>query len=73
MTSELNVNPPELLTREAAAQYIGCKAQTLAIWASTHRYDLPFIRVGRLVRYRKSDLDEFLRRRTVGAADTAST
>ena len=58
----------ELLNREAAAAYLDVKPQTLACWASTRRYSLRYIRVGRNVRYRKSDLDRFLDARTVGPA-----
>ena len=63
-----------LLTRDQAAEYLGIKPQTLAVWATTHRYDLPFIKVGRSVRYRVSDLDAFLEQRTVsgGSADSAT-
>ena len=53
-----------LLTRAEAAVYLGVKIQTLALWASTGRYDLPFVKVGRLSKYRQSDLDEFLERNT---------
>jgi excisionase family DNA binding protein len=54
--------PPELLTRPDAAKYIGVKPQTLAVWASTGRYGLPFYRVGTLVRYDRADLDAWLAR-----------
>jgi excisionase family DNA binding protein len=54
----------ELLTREEAAAYLGIASQTLAIWRSTGRYHLPSVKVGRLVRYRRSDLDTFLASRT---------
>lgn len=64
---------PELLTRPEAAEYLGVKPQTLAIWATTKRYSLPMIKVGRLVKYRRSDLDRFLRERTVGAAEEGTT
>ena len=53
-----------MLTRPQAAEYIGVRTGTLAVWASTHRYDLPFVKVGRLVRYRREDLDRWLRSRT---------
>jgi len=55
-----------LLTRPQAAEYLGIKPQTLSVWACSNRYNLPFIRVGRSVRYKKSDLDTFLAARTVG-------
>ena len=56
----------DLLSREQAAAYLGIAAQTLAIWKSAGRYDLPVVKVGRLVRYKRSDLDAFIRRRTIG-------
>jgi len=59
---------PKLLTRAEAAAYLGCKPQTLAMWASTKRYNLRYVKVGRSVRYRVSDLEAFLNSRTVGAA-----
>ncbi len=60
-------NFPELLSRQEAAEYIGVKPQTLALWCSSGRYQLRVIKVGRLVRYRRSDLDAWLEARTVGA------
>lgn len=55
----------EMKTREQAAEYLGFRPQTLSVWATTGRYDLPFVRVGRSVRYRLSDLDAFIAARTV--------
>lgn len=55
---------PELLTRPQAAQYMGLKPQTLGVWASTGRYALPMVRVGRKVLYRRTDLDVWLQSRT---------
>ena len=56
---------PGLLTEDQAAEYIGVTPGTLSVWRSTGRYALPFVKCGRLVRYRMSDLDAFLERRTV--------
>lgn len=53
-----------LLSRVEAAAYLGVKPQTLAVWASTGRYELPFVKVGSLPKYRQSDLDAFLERNT---------
>jgi len=58
-----------LLTREEAATYLDVKPQTLACWATNRRYGLRYIKIGRSVRYRQSDLDRFLEARTVGAAE----
>ncbi len=53
---------------KASAEYLGVQEQTLAAWRCTNRYPLPFIRVGRRIRYRIVDLDRFLENGTVGAA-----
>jgi excisionase family DNA binding protein len=57
---------PALLTREQAAKYLGVSVSALAAWACNKRYDLPMIRVGRLVKYRIQDLDNFISRNTIG-------
>lgn len=63
----------ELLTRAEAAQLLGVKAQTPAKWASTQKKDLPYIKVGKSVRYRRSDLSQFTARNTVGAVNNLPT
>jgi len=55
-----------LLSRKHAADYLGVKEQTLACWASAGRYKLPFVKVGRLVKYRQEDLDQFILENRVG-------
>ena len=54
----------ELMTRKEAAEFLGVSEGTLAVWACTRRYGSPIIKVGRLVKYRLSDLEAFLERRT---------
>lgn len=54
--------PNELLTRREAAAYLGVTEQTLAIWKCTGRYNLPFLKIGRLVKYEVADWDAFLKR-----------
>ena len=58
-----------MMTPQQAAEYLGVNAQTLGIWRCTHRYSIPFVKVGSKVRYRKADLDEFLQCRTKGKKD----
>ena len=50
----------ELLISKEAARYLRVEKGTLAVWRSTKRYELPYIRMGRLIRYRVSDLEEFI-------------
>ncbi len=53
-------NQNELLSRKEAAAYLGLAKTTLEVWASTKRYPLPYIKVGKLVKYRLTDLQAFL-------------
>lgn len=60
-------SPPRdpLLTEQQAAQVLGVKPSTLQVWRATKRYALPYVKVGRLVRYRLSALNGFLDSREV--------
>jgi excisionase family DNA binding protein len=53
---------PKLNERQAA-EYLGIAPATLTQWRCTGRHALPFLRVGRLIRYRVSDLDAWLETR----------
>ena len=55
-----NVAPSGLMTPRDAAVYIGVKINTLAVWRMTNRYGLPFVKLGKVIRYRKSDLDKWI-------------
>ena len=55
-----------LLTPPEAAKYLGVTVNTLSVWRCVGRYNIPYIKVGRLVKYRKSALDAFLKERTYG-------
>ena len=61
----------QLFTTEQAAAYLDgiVSVQTLINWRCTKRYDLPFVRVGRRIAYRKADLDAFVESRTVRQSD----
>ena len=60
------VGPETLFSNAEAAAYIGVEKETLDCWRCSGRYLIPFIKVGRLVKYRKSDLDDWLNSRRVG-------
>jgi hypothetical protein len=53
-----------LWDRKTAARYLSVSPGTMAVWDCTKRYDLKPIKIGRAVRYRKSDLDAFLAQQT---------
>jgi excisionase family DNA binding protein len=50
----------ELIDRATAAAYLGVSPGTLANWQSTKTRRVPYVKIGRHVRYRQSDLDAFI-------------
>ena len=54
-----------LLTPVQVAVLLGVRENTLATWRAKRRYGLKYIRVGGRVMYRQSDIDAFLKSRTV--------
>ena len=60
----------ELLDEKQAAEHLTVSPGTLSVWRSTGRYNLPFVKVGRRVRYRLTDLNAWLEAR---ARDTGAT
>ncbi len=62
---DLSALPPTaLLDTASTAAALGLKPETLANWRTYGRYDLPYIRSGRLIRYRVADVLGFIERRT---------
>ena len=59
----------ELFATAQAASYLGCTEKTLEVWRCTKRHQIPYLKIGRLVRYRKADLDAFLATCLRDAAD----
>lgn len=67
-----NVNPDPILSNVEAAAYIGCRPQTLAAARCTRvsAYSaIPFIKAGRRVGYRTSDLEAWLTASRVAIAE----
>lgn len=54
---------PAQINEQQAAQVLEVKSATLCNWRTTGRYALPYIKVGRLVRYRVADLAEWIAKR----------
>lgn len=76
MTNQLSSATPALFQpqtnlfgNEAAAAYLGVTPRTLEVWRCTRRQQIPYIKVGRLVKYRQTALDTWLAAQTVGAAE----
>ena len=61
----------DLLDELQAARLLQVSPGTLQVWRSTGRYALPFIKIGRKVRYRRIDLGKWLENRTRESGATA--
>ena len=55
---------PNLFTPQQAASYLGRTEGTLQTWRCTGKHNLPFVKSGGRVMYRKNDLDAWLEQRT---------
>ena len=53
----------QLMTCEETAEMLQIKPGTLEVWRCRRTYPLPWIKVGRIVRYRKSDVLDFIEKR----------
>ncbi len=49
-----------LLKQKEAARILGVKPNTLAMWRLTGKVNLTYIKLGGNIRYRVSDLDDFI-------------
>lgn len=57
----INMNTPyNLLTPTQVSEILGLDVETLNIWRTTKRYNLSYIKVGRLVRYKLQDVEAFI-------------
>lgn len=54
------LNNNKLLSRKETAELLGVKTQTLAAWACHGRYNLKFVKVGKKVLYKLTDVHEFI-------------
>lgn len=55
-----------LLTKEDVSKILGVSTGTLAVWRTTKRYNLPYVKTGRLIRYRREDVQAFIESRLQG-------
>ena len=54
------VDIPRLLSDEETAVRLGVSPTTLAVWRCRKRYTLPWVKIGRRVRYREADVVAFI-------------
>lgn len=70
-TAKLVTASSALLDEKAAAEFLTVSPGTLSVWRCTGRYGVPFIKVGRRVKYRRTDLIAWLESRTRSNGATA--
>lgn len=56
----------KLLTPDDVADLLCVTTHTLAVWRCEGRYNLPYTKTGRLVRYREEDVQHFIQDRMLG-------
>ncbi|MDP2172011.1 MAG: helix-turn-helix domain-containing protein [Rhodocyclaceae bacterium] len=61
----------DLVDEIEAAEILDVVVGTLQVWRSTGRYGIPFIKVGRKVRYSRTALNAWLESRTRSSGATA--
>jgi excisionase family DNA binding protein len=60
-----------LFTEIEAAAFLDTSVGTLQVWRSTGRYGIPFVKIGRSVRYKRADLEAWIESRTRSTGATA--
>lgn len=61
----------KLLTAEQVSEILGVNTHTLAVWRCTGRYNLPYVKAGRLVRYSENAVKAFIDRSTMSNGSTS--
>jgi len=54
-----------LMTPKETASMLAIKEATLAIWRSNGRYDLKYVKIGRYIRYRLRDIENWINSREI--------
>jgi excisionase family DNA binding protein len=52
-----------MIPPKETSEILGVAVQTLALWRMTGKHGLPFVKVGRQIRYRVDDIDTWLSER----------
>ena len=63
-SNEVENVPRPLLRPEVVARLLDVTEGTLAVWRTTRRYPLRWVKVGRVIRYRMEDVQSFIALRT---------
>lgn len=64
-TAILSKPSTQLVDDPTATAFLGLAPGTLNVWRATKRHPLPYVKIGRRVMYRMSDLEAFIESRLV--------
>lgn len=70
LTEIIRSRDSDLIDPAPAAELLGVTEGTLSVWRSTGRYNLPFVKVGRRVKYSRKALESWLESRTRSSGAT---
>lgn len=70
LTDLIRSRDSDLIDPAPAAELLGVTEGTLSVWRSTGRYSLPFVKVGRKVKYSRKALESWLESRTRSSGAT---
>ncbi len=59
-------SPKKLLTPTEAGEILGVGPNTLVVWRSRRAPNIPFLKIGRLVRYDREALEAWIAKQRVG-------
>ncbi len=69
----MNIRKFDLLSPKQLEAEYGIPVGTQAIWRCTKRYSIPYLKVGRLVRYDRSAFERWLESRTINGKERSLT
>ena len=67
MNTDSTTKIDPLHSPEETAEILGVEIPTLANWRHNKRYKLPYVKIGRKIKYPKSGILAFIKSRTVEA------
>jgi len=65
-------DPCAMLTDDEAACLLGVQPSTLARWRMRGWPNVPYVRMGRIIRYRRGDVDAWIAKQTRNAPDRST-
>ncbi len=65
---DVNIEENQLLTSGQVSKMLNVHMETLRIWRLIQKDKLPYIRIGRLIRYKKSDVETLIKNGLVASS-----